>query len=114
MRLTPLRRGTLNTSFVLMLVLCLSAFAIYLKVSVPYTTPPGNSHTQVKFWVKTAGSQNTRVKLAAVDVFVLVPPPAAAIILHDGFTAQPAPAFIPPLKDAFAESGYWFRPPPLS
>jgi hypothetical protein len=115
MRQVLQRRGNHGRAFVLMLVVCLALFAIYLKAGPQMDGPSsGNSPTQVKFWVKTTASQNTKVKLVTVDGFILIPPPTTALLQRPLTSRQtvPAAAFI--IRDAFAGPSHWFRPPPLS
>lgn len=115
MPLTMRRRGNLGTAFVLLLVVSLFVFAIYLKAS-PSTDSPvsGGSPSQIKFWVKNSASQNTKVKLATVETFILLLAVVLSPIQSRGSSQQAPPTPILPLKDDFIESGHWFRPPPLS
>jgi hypothetical protein len=99
---------------VLLLVVCLFAFAIYLKVWPPISsTSVAASASQVKFWVKNSG-QNTTVKLATVSSFAISPPAAFNLVEQTDALKKPGPASTLSLKDAFAEATHWFRPPPRS
>ena len=115
MQLTRRKRSKLGTAFVLALVVCLLLFAIYLKAASPGDCPAtGSSPTQVKFWVKATGSENIKLRLATVDAFVLIPPAVLSLIQGSSSSQPSVRASAVLVKDAFAESGHWFRPPPIS
>lgn len=115
MRLASRKQGSAGTAFVLMLVVCVFVFAVHLKVSQPILQPAsGGSHSQVKFWVNPSTAQNTKVKLATLSDFPFVRPIVLAVITGNPPARQTIPAFMPAVKDAFADSSHWFRPPPLS
>jgi hypothetical protein len=98
---------------VLLLVVSVFLFAIYLKVWAPISSSPlGDSPTQVKFWVKSAAVQNSKLKLATTDCFVFIALAAVALVQRNPSFSQPIVVSRVPLKDAFAETTYWFRPPP--
>ena len=109
------KQGSLGTDFVLMLVVCILVFAIYQKVSPPIFQPSsGGSSSQVKFWVNSTAAQNTKVKLATLSDFPFVRPIVLALITRKSPARQSIPDRMRAVKDAFADSSHWFRPPPLS
>lgn len=115
MRLESRKHGGLGRAFVLLLVVCVIVFAVHLRVSPPILQPAsGDSHSQVKFWVNPSTAQNTKVKLATLSDFPFVRPVVLAVITHNGPAQESTPDPMRAVKDAFADSSHWFRPPPLS
>lgn len=113
MRLALRTRSNSGTAFVLLLILCVFVFAIYLKVWPPISAPPdGHSGTQVRFWMKTSSVQNTRIKLATVSGFVFMLLCMLRFRERKNSSERPKPASTLSLQNVFAESAYWFRPPP--
>lgn len=108
------KRNGCNTAAVLIVALCVFVFAIYLKVWPPISKAPAiGSASHVKFWVKGA-AQSTTVKLGVVNSFEVIPPAAFWLLPRTDSFRQPFSVSTLSLKDAFAESTQWFRPPPLS
>lgn len=108
------KRNRRDTAIVLVLALCVFVFAIYLKVWPPISNVAAvGSVSHVKFWLKST-TQNTTVKLGMVNSFEVIPPAGLWLLPRTDSFRQPIPASTLSLKDAFAESTQWFRPPPLA
>lgn len=108
------RASRWRTAFILMLAASVLVFAVWLKVVPNLTSSPGSGITPtVRIWTAAIQESDTHVKILLIKGIFFLFALAPALLLGLGESARVILAVRPVAKDVFAESGHWFRPPPL-
>lgn len=98
---------------VLALALSVLAFAVWLKVAPEFTSGHRAGTAQMtKLWVDPTQGWESQVKLAPVVILLFFLAPLISLTFAGEWSRQSVLDLKSAVRDIFAESRHWFRPPP--